>query len=773
MCPRDNSALESVGKDPLIGALINDRYVVDSVIGKGSSGIVYKATRLMMGREVAVKVLHSFLGADSGSLDRVLREFAAASKLRHPHIITLWEHGITDDQQPYLVMDYLEGGTLADLIKEREFLQPTRALPIVEQVCDALTEAHSHGIVHRDIKPENVVLEEMGDGDDYVNDYVKVLDFGIADVPEAKSVQVGRPKTVAGSPAYMSPEQCQGLPLDQRSDIYSMAVMVFEMLTGERPFKHEEHRALMLAHVTEPPIKLSEARQELTFPDELEQVFAKALAKKPDARYQEIRDFWLSLKDACKTYKSSPQPVRVANKKVDSVKVDAFEFSPMERLTDGTENAGQLIPWGDDIKSPELPPPMPSTVPYGGHTNEAARALAAESEGDLWALEPNRNNSPMAPEAWLKSATAEPETEESSFESGWGADPSSKSQAPPPPPPGYSPLPAVSPTSQAPSPASGQGMVQMQNKSSQSSAQTAFTGSQSKPNGPVQQSGMNTAAGLSGQHSKPLVQPPSKGGPAVPMAKNPPPNGVPGAVQSSSQPVQQNHQGAQNPTSPLQNIATQSPNKNIAAPGPNAPAQNQSGPVAPAAPTQNAAPRNLPPQNAQAQNPAQQNVPQKPVQNTNAPVAQNQQPNQGAPLPPNGVTAGAGASGARPQQGAPQVSPQQIAPNSPNPVRPNTGAGVSGPQPQRIGVPGNSQPARVSTGAPQAQKIGGPQAQNIQPTPPSAPILQSDDSGIKVSTGKTQQQQRNMEEASALPAAKAPAAPPLPTPSPEDLERER
>ncbi|MCC6977435.1 MAG: serine/threonine protein kinase, partial [Candidatus Melainabacteria bacterium] len=379
-CPRDNSVLESVGKDPLIGALINDRYVVDSVIGKGSSGIVYKATRLMMGREVAVKVLHSFLGADSGSLDRVLREFAAASKLRHPHIITLWEHGITDDQQPYLVMDYLEGGTLADLIKERKFLHPSRALPIVEQVCDALSEAHSQDIVHRDIKPENIVLEEMGDGDDYVNDYVKVLDFGIADVPEAKSAQVGRPKTVAGSPAYMSPEQCQGMPLDARSDIYSMAVMVFEMLTGERPFQHEEHRALMLAHVTEPPIKLGAVRSDLQFPEELENVIAKALAKKPDARYADINEFWRALKDACKGIKSPPPSAARPLKKIDSVKVDAFEFSMEERLTDG-DSVGQVIPWGDDIAPPPMPPPMPSQISY---TNEAARALAADIEGDLW-----------------------------------------------------------------------------------------------------------------------------------------------------------------------------------------------------------------------------------------------------------------------------------------------------------------------------------------------------------------------------------------------------
>ncbi|HEY9868334.1 MAG TPA: protein kinase, partial [Candidatus Obscuribacterales bacterium] len=395
LCPRDNSALEAVGKDPLIGALINDRYVVESVIGKGSSGIVYKATRLMMGREVAVKVLHSYLGADSGSLDRVLREFAAASKLRHPHIITLWEHGITDDQQPYLVMDYLEGITLAELLKEKEYLHSARALPIIEQVCDALDEAHSHGIIHRDIKPENIVLEEIGDEEHYVNDYVKMLDFGIADVPDAKSVQIGKPKTVAGSPAYMSPEQCQGLPLDARSDIYSLAVMVFELLTGERPFRHEEHRALMLAHVTEPPLKLNDVRPDFNFPQQLENVFTKAFAKKPDQRYQTVKEFWNDFKEAMRGYRSTSQPQKAPRKK--EMVVDSYEAMPFERLMDAGE-PGQVIPWGEETVSP----PAPSFS--GG--NAAARALAMESEGDLWALEPGRmpKSGPMDPESWIKQA---------------------------------------------------------------------------------------------------------------------------------------------------------------------------------------------------------------------------------------------------------------------------------------------------------------------------------------------------------------------------------
>lgn len=330
-CPNDSSRLESVGKDPLIGALINDRYVVESVIGKGSSGIVYKARRLLMGREVAVKVLHSYLRADGSALDRFLREARAASRLRHPHIITLWESGVTDDGQPYFVMDYLEGMTLADLIREKGAIHPMRALPIIRQVCEALTEAHKLGIVHRDIKPENIVLQET----DYADDYVKVLDFSIADLPhESKaSSQSLKGKTAAGSPAYMSAEQCQGLELDARSDIYSLAVVIFELLTGKRPFSADNLRDLMLMHVAEEPPALSAVRTDLQFPPALEVVLSKALAKSPEERQQSIKEFWKELEEAAGGFDSLDLTIKP---KKDSVPVEDFSIPASDRLTDSS-----------------------------------------------------------------------------------------------------------------------------------------------------------------------------------------------------------------------------------------------------------------------------------------------------------------------------------------------------------------------------------------------------------------------------------------------------
>src|SRR5271170_4564745 len=296
LCPKDKAPLESVGKDPLIGALISDRYVVESVIGKGSSGIVYKARRMQRGEMVvAVKVLHSYLGAETGSLDRFLREAKAASRLRNPHIINIWDWGVTDDGQPFFVMDYLEGLTLARLLKDKKVLSASRALPIIRQICEALSEAHNQGIVHRDLKPENAILQET----DYGDDYVKLLDFGIAESPlESRQQMREGSLIISGSPAYMSPEQCQGLPLDARSDIYALAVMVFEMFTGQRPFQAEGNLSLMSMHIRTAPMKLADARPDIRFPSSLQAVLDRALAKDPDARQVSVKEFWIELEEA-------------------------------------------------------------------------------------------------------------------------------------------------------------------------------------------------------------------------------------------------------------------------------------------------------------------------------------------------------------------------------------------------------------------------------------------------------------------------------------------
>ncbi|HEY9731335.1 MAG TPA: protein kinase [Drouetiella sp.] len=372
----DTSTLEAVGEHPLIGALINDRYVVDSVIGKGSSGIVYKATRLLMGREVAVKVLHSYLGAEVGALDRFLREARAASRLRHPHIINIWESGVTDDAQPYFVMDYLEGMTLADLVKQKGYLHAGRAMPIITQICEALSEAHRQNIIHRDIKPENIVLE-TNEGDNNFDDYVKVLDFGIADAPSG-TPGMPKQKTAAGSPAYMSPEQCQGFELDQRSDIYSLAIVIFEMLTGMRPFAADDVMKLFYMHVSQPPPTLSSMRSDLRFPMQVELAVSKALAKNPDNRQQSIKEFQKELEEA---FASSDMSAG----KRESVTVDLFSMPVGESLMDGggsstTTGSHNFLPGPEDWDEPSEEAVLPAKTASAPAPAPAAAPASAQSD---------------------------------------------------------------------------------------------------------------------------------------------------------------------------------------------------------------------------------------------------------------------------------------------------------------------------------------------------------------------------------------------------------
>ncbi len=301
-CPNDLAPLESVGKDPLIGALISERYMVESVIGKGTSGIVYKARRIQRGEMiVAVKVLHSYLDAGNDFLESFLREARAVSRLRNPHIINIWDWGVTDDGQPFWVMDFLLGVTLAQLLKEERLLPIGRSLSIIRQTCEALSEAHNQGIVHRDLKPENIILQET----DYGDDYVKLLDFGIAKGHHNVGAKAGKDfPPASGKAIYMSPEQCQAVVLDTRSDIYSLALIAFELFAGETPFLiedlTEDQSSIKDMHLHCAPRKLAQTRGDVQFPVKLEETIARALSKDPKQRQRNVKEFWNELESAIK-----------------------------------------------------------------------------------------------------------------------------------------------------------------------------------------------------------------------------------------------------------------------------------------------------------------------------------------------------------------------------------------------------------------------------------------------------------------------------------------
>lgn len=284
-CPHDGTLLVSVVQDPLIGTILAGNYEILSVLGQGGMGVVYKARHALMDRIVAIKMLQAQLITDSMSVKRFQHESKAASRINHPNVISVYDFGISPTGQPYIVMDYLEGTPLSDEIKREGQIGVERTIKIMAQACDALEHAHKQGVIHRDLKPSNIVLINF-DGD---KDFVKVVDFGVAKLltgtESQKLTQVGE---VCGSPVYMSPEQCKGLDLDNRSDVYSMAIVVYEALTGRLPILGKTMVETMFEHVSSPPKTIAEARPDLYIPERLEAVIMKALSKDPKDRHQSM-----------------------------------------------------------------------------------------------------------------------------------------------------------------------------------------------------------------------------------------------------------------------------------------------------------------------------------------------------------------------------------------------------------------------------------------------------------------------------------------------------
>ncbi|MDZ4833704.1 MAG: serine/threonine-protein kinase [Candidatus Melainabacteria bacterium] len=288
----------TVGDDPLLGMVVEGRYKIQSVIGQGSAGTVYKAVQELIGREVAIKVLHDYLVSDDEFIKRFRQEAKASSRLSHPNIITIYDFGlIPEGQRPYIAMDLLIGTPLSDLLSSVERLSLDEAIPVFSQVCSALGEAHRQGVVHRDVKPENIVLVERS-GQKL---FPIVVDFGIARLmEESDAAKITRTGTVCGSPTYMSPEQCTSSKVDHRSDIYSLGVVIYECLTGEVPFHSDELVRVMAMHLSDPPTPLNQVKPGLVFPEMLEEVVYKSLAKNPDQRFQSMEDFANALEESLK-----------------------------------------------------------------------------------------------------------------------------------------------------------------------------------------------------------------------------------------------------------------------------------------------------------------------------------------------------------------------------------------------------------------------------------------------------------------------------------------
>lgn len=265
------------------GQKINDRYEIEKLIGEGGMANVYLAHDTILDRKVAVKVLRGDLAGDEKFVRRFQREALSASSLSHPNIVEIYDVG-EDDGNFYIVMEFIEGKTLKQLIKKRGVLSLSETIDIMLQLLDALATAHDSYIIHRDIKPQNIMIKESG--------LVKITDFGIA--MALNSVELTQTNSVMGSVHYLPPEQASGKGSTIRSDIYSLGILMFEMLTGKMPFKGDSAVEIALKHMKEPLPSVRELNP--VVPQSVENIIIKAAAKNPKNRYRDVREMAADIK---------------------------------------------------------------------------------------------------------------------------------------------------------------------------------------------------------------------------------------------------------------------------------------------------------------------------------------------------------------------------------------------------------------------------------------------------------------------------------------------
>ncbi|HEX2661146.1 MAG TPA: protein kinase [Polyangia bacterium] len=281
--------------DPLIGAVLGDRYRIVSRIGAGGMGAVYLAQHTTLRRDVAIKVLLSEFGGKDEFVRRFEREAEAASRLTHPNIIQVTDFGRTSVGQLFLAMEYLKGQSLTSVIREGRLPVP-RALGITRQILAGLSRAHAAGVVHRDLKPDNIMLVEQ----DGRPDVVKILDFGIAKVTDAQPSQeaLTQAGVVFGTPEYLSPEQALGDNIDARADLYAAGVILFEMLTGRRPFESDDKVRIISMHLSHPVPRFATVAPGVAVPLPIEEVTLQALEKQRENRFASAAAFLTALDDA-------------------------------------------------------------------------------------------------------------------------------------------------------------------------------------------------------------------------------------------------------------------------------------------------------------------------------------------------------------------------------------------------------------------------------------------------------------------------------------------
>src|ERR1043166_4518049 len=282
--------------DPLVGQVLDGKYELLARLGEGGMGAVYRARRVHIGDEVALKVLLRKVVADAGLVERFRREARAAAALRHPNVVAIYDFGEARDEDApaYIVMELVEGESLRHLLRREGCLKPERAVALMRDICAGVGAAHRKQIFHRDLKPDNVIV--LPPDEERERETVKVVDFGLAKLRDAAGAPtLTETGAVMGTPHYMSPEQCRGERLDARSDVYSLGAMLYEMLAGSPPFTAPSLAGVLAKHITEAPPPLP---ADAHVPPALAAVIMHSLAKDPDARPAGATELSLELRAA-------------------------------------------------------------------------------------------------------------------------------------------------------------------------------------------------------------------------------------------------------------------------------------------------------------------------------------------------------------------------------------------------------------------------------------------------------------------------------------------
>ncbi len=342
--------------DPLIGRTIAGRFRVLSKLGEGGMGAVYKAEQLKVNRLCAIKILSASFASDPDALARFNREAQMSSAFNHPHAVTIYDFG-DDNGLHYLAMEFVEGETLSSVLRREGTLPLARTLTIARQACAALDAAHHMNIVHRDLKPDNIMLARRDDGD-----WVKILDFGIAkmagDAPQ-RGQDLTQAGYVVGTPLYMSPEQLAGERLDPRSDIYSLAIIIYQMLTGQLPFAGDNMQSVMVKRLTEDPLPVWKVNPQVAIPPGVEAALMHALQRQRERRTPTMRNFISELEAGC-----------VAQAAVAS---GATQTQPTAGSTSPFVPGTSPFPGEEAYQTtPSAAPPAATPSPRGGATGSAS-----------------------------------------------------------------------------------------------------------------------------------------------------------------------------------------------------------------------------------------------------------------------------------------------------------------------------------------------------------------------------------------------------------------